>query len=161
VSSDAGRYGGVAVLSASAFTAAGPHSDDASGAKAQLVKSLLRSPDQFGAMRTPSLRHAARGGTHFHEGQFESLEQVVRFYSTLEGAQSLDHHQEQVLKRLDLAPAEQADLVAFLRSAAGADPPVRWTADPWNTPAVERRPDEVGQPERVRLGGPETRNNSP
>jgi cytochrome c peroxidase len=88
-------------------------------------------PDHFGAMRTPSLRHAGLGGPYFHEGQFDTLEQVVRFYSTLEGAQSLGHHQEQVLTRLDLSPEESADLIAFLRSAAGSPPPPAWTSDPW------------------------------
>jgi len=134
VSSDAGRYGGVGVLKASPFTAAGIHSDDRDGERAALVKSLVSVPDQFGAMRTPSLRHAGLGGPHFHEGQFETLEDVVRFYSTLEGAQSLDHHQEQVLRRLDLSPEESADLVAFLRSATGAPPPQTWTSDPWLVP---------------------------
>ncbi len=134
VSSDAGRFGGVAILKASAFTAAGNHSDDSSGERAELVKSLVSVPDHFGAMRTPSLRHAALGGPYFHEGQFDTLEQVVRFYSTLEGAQSLDHHQEQVLKRLDLSAAESADLIAFLQSAAGAPPPQTWTLDPWSVP---------------------------
>ena len=82
-------------------------------------------------MRTPSLRHAALGGPFFHEGQFDSLEEVVRFYSTLEGAQSLDHHQEQVLTRLDLSAQEMADLVTFIRSAAGSPPPLAWLGDPW------------------------------
>ena len=137
VSSDAGRYGGVDVLKSSPFTSAGVHSDAADGARARLVKSLVRVPDHFGAMRTPSLRHAGLGGPHFHEGQFDSLEDVVRFYSTLEGAQSLDHHQEQVLTRLDLSPQESADLVAFLRSAAGSPPPATWTSDPWLVPPAE------------------------
>jgi cytochrome c peroxidase len=140
VSSDAGRYGGVEVLKSSRFTAAGPHSDAPAGAQAQLVQSLVRSPDQFGALRTPSLRHAGLGGPYFHEGQFDSLEDVVRFYSTLEGAQALDHHQEQVLARLDLLPGEAADLVAFLRSATGAPPPKTWTTDPWSAPAPAPAP---------------------
>jgi cytochrome c peroxidase len=135
VSSDAGRFGGVAILKASAFTAAGNHSDDRGGERASLVNSLVSVPDHFGAMRTPSLRHAGLGGPYFHEGQFDSLEQVIRFYSTLEGAQSLDHHQEQVLARLDLSAGESADLIAFLRSAAGAPPPQTWTRDPWSVPA--------------------------
>lgn len=134
VSSDPGRFGGVDVLKASSFTAAGPHSDASAGERAKLLQSLVRSPDQFGAIRTPSLRHAGFGGPYFHEGQFDSLEDVVRFYSTLEGAQALDHHQEQVLTRLDLTPAESADLVAFLRSATGTLPPETWTSDPWLVP---------------------------
>jgi cytochrome c peroxidase len=136
VSSDAGRYGGVDVLKSSPFTAAGSHSDAPDGERAKVVQSLVRVPDQFGAMRTPSLRHAGLGGPYFHEGQFDSLEDVVRFYSTLEGAQSLDHHQEQVLARLDLSPQESADLVAFLRSAAGTPPPSTWTSDPSSVPAT-------------------------
>ena len=140
VSSDAGRYGGVDVLKSSPFTAAGPHSDAPDSGRAKLVTSLVKVPDQFGAMRTPSLRHAALGGPHFHEGQFDSLEDVLRFYSTLEGAQSLDHHQEQVLKRLDLTPEESSDLVAFLRSAAGSPPPAAWASDPW---LVSPSPPEV------------------
>ena len=136
VSSDAGRYGGVEVLKSSLFTASGLHSDAPDGERAKLVRSLVKVPDQFGAMRTPSLRHAGSGGPFFHEGQFDSLEDVVRFYSTLEGAQSLDHHQEQVLKRLDLTPPESADLVAFLRSAAGTMPPPEWMSDPWSLPPM-------------------------
>lgn len=145
VSSDAGRYGGVDVLKSSPFTAAGVHSDAPDGSRARLVRSLVRVPDQFGAMRTPSLRHAGLGGPYFHEGQFDTLEDVVRFYSTLEGAQSLDHHQEQVLKRLDLSQGESADLVAFLRSAAGSPPAASWTCDPWN-PAPGPPPSAANAP---------------
>ncbi|MBU3728613.1 MAG: methylamine utilization protein [Phycisphaerales bacterium] len=134
VSSDPGRYGGVDVLKSSPFTAARAHSDAPSGAKAKIVQSLVRVPDHFGAMRTPSLRHAGLGGPFFHEGQFDTLEDVVRFYSTLEGAQSLDHHQEQVLVRLDLSAGESSDLVAFLRSASGSAPATSWTSDPWSVP---------------------------
>jgi cytochrome c peroxidase len=64
-----------------------------------------------------------------HAGQKETLADVVRFYSTLEGATQLDHHRESVLKRLDLTEAEQADLVAFLGALAGSAP-----AEPWNSP---------------------------
>lgn len=144
VSSDAGRYGGVDVLKSSSFTAAGPHSDAPAGEQAKLVQSLVRAPDQFGAMRTPSLRHAALGGPLFHEGQFDSLEEVVRFYSTLDGAQSLDHHQEQVLTRLDLSAQEMADLVTFLRSAAGSPPPLAWLGDPWAPKEKAAPPAENG-----------------
>ena len=34
-----------------------------------------------GAFKTPGLRNVARTAPYFHRGQFESLEQVVRFYS--------------------------------------------------------------------------------
>jgi cytochrome c peroxidase len=54
-----------------------------------------------------------------HEGRFKDLAEVVNFYSTLEGAVQLDHHQEMVLSPLELAPEEQAALVAFLESLDG------------------------------------------
>ena len=54
-----------------------------------------------------------------HDGSMDDLETVVRFYSTLEGAIQLDHHQESVLAPLGLDDSEIADLVAFLRSLDG------------------------------------------
>ena len=47
------------------------------------------------------------------------VEEVVAYYSTLEGAVQLDHHQEVVLAPLELDEREQADLVAFLRTLDG------------------------------------------
>jgi cytochrome c peroxidase len=57
-----------------------------------------------------------------HQGQFRTLAEVVRFYSTLEGATQVGHHQEQVLQPLQLSEGEQRDLVAFLESLTGAPP---------------------------------------
>jgi cytochrome c peroxidase len=51
-----------------------------------------------------------------HQGQFATLAEVVRFYSTLEGAAPPGHHQEQVLQPLGLSSEEEADLVAFLEA---------------------------------------------
>jgi cytochrome c peroxidase len=70
-----------------------------------------------------------------HAGQFASLEDVVRFYSTLEGAVALDHHRESVLVRLDLTARERRDLVAFLSALTGTAPPM-----PWGDAPERRRP---------------------
>jgi len=52
-----------------------------------------------------------------HQGQFDTLEEVVRHYSTLENATPLGHHsQEQLLEPLNLTDEQIADLVAFLKS---------------------------------------------
>ncbi|MCP4833343.1 MAG: hypothetical protein GY895_01130 [Phycisphaera sp.] len=55
-----------------------------------------------------------------HDGSMPDLESVVRFYSTLENATQLDHHQESVLTPLLLEPGEIEDLVAFLETLSGS-----------------------------------------
>lgn len=118
---DRGRLDAIKRLQASDFNAAGRYSDDPSGARAQLTMALTDDPALWGTVRTPSLRNVARTAPYMHEGQFETLEEVVRFYSTLEGALA-DHHGERVLEPLALSDAEIADLVAFLESLDGPLP---------------------------------------
>ena len=125
---DPGRYAVVERVRDDPFNAAGPHSDDRRGRQAAISAGLVNSPERWGEFRTPSLRNAALTPPYMHQGQLRSLTDVVRFYSTLEGATSLDHHREQVLRRLDLSPGEQADLVAFVDALTGTPP-----APPWGT----------------------------
>ncbi|MDG2031473.1 MAG: cytochrome c peroxidase [Phycisphaerales bacterium] len=134
---DSGRFAGADVVGADVFNAAGPHSDRTDGTRARLVRSLVNSPDNWGRFRTPSLREVSRTAPYMHEGRFKSLEEVVRFYSTLEGAVQLDHHQETMLTPLNLTPAQQAALVAFLETLDGspnepdlARPPVKTELGP-------------------------------
>jgi cytochrome c peroxidase len=72
-----------------------------------------------------------------HQGQFQTLEEVVRFYDTLEGATSLDHHSEVVLQPLALTAQERADLVAFLKGVQGAPPGSEVHANPAAVQAPE------------------------
>jgi len=116
---DAGRYDGAKVVRNDPFNAAGSWSDRSDGVEARLVRSLVNSPDNWGRFRTPSLREVARTAPYMHEGRFKTLAEVVRFYSTLEGAVRLDHHQEMVLSPLDLSEEDQAALVAFLETLDG------------------------------------------
>ena len=116
---DPGRYDGAALVVEDRFNAAGLHSDDREGAKAVVSRGVKRDPSQWGAFRTPSLRHVGRTPPYMHDGSMPDLETVVRFYSTLEGAIQLDHHQESVLAPLDLTDGEVDDLVAFLRTLDG------------------------------------------
>lgn len=133
---DAGRFDGARVVAADPFNAAGAHSDATGGPKARLVRSLVNSPDNWGRFRTPSLREVSRTAPYMHEGRFETLADVVRFYSTLEGAVQLDHHQETVLTPLGLTDAEQAALVRFLETLDGA-PLLPELARPPRTPLQE------------------------
>ena len=116
---DSGRYDGAALVVDDVFNAAGLHSDDPDGSRAVVSRGVKRDPSQWGAFRTPSLRHVGRTSPYMHDGSMDDLETVVRFYSTLEGAIQLDHHQESVLAPLGLDDSEIADLVAFLRSLDG------------------------------------------
>lgn len=127
---DPGRYAVVDGVRDNPFNAAGAHSDARDGAQARISAVLVRSPDLWGQMKTPSLRTAARTPPYFHRGQLATLEQVVRFYSTLEGATALDHHREQVLQPLSLTAQEEADLVEFLRALDGPQPGEPWGAPP-------------------------------
>ncbi|MCE9618999.1 MAG: methylamine utilization protein [Planctomycetes bacterium] len=124
---DRGRIDGVARLRQDPFNAAGTWSDDPSGARARVTLATEANPEQWGQFRTPSLRQIDRTAPYMHQGQMKSLEEVIRFYSTLEGAALLDHHSESVLRRLDLSPQETADLIAFLHGLTGdynSNPPI-------------------------------------
>lgn len=127
---DAGRYAAVERVRDDPFNAAGPHSDDRTGTQARISRSLVNSPDRWGEFRTPSLRNAAVTAPYMHAGQKATLAEVVRFYSTLEGATQLDHHRESVLRRLDLSAQEEADLVAFLGALTGPGPGAPWDRPP-------------------------------
>lgn len=117
---DAGRYDGARLVQNDPFNAPGPFSDDPDGRASRRVRFLRRSPEQWGQFKTPGLRHVAESPPYMHQGQFESLEAVVRFYSTLEGARSGGHHREAFFQPLNLSEEEVADLVAFLESLTGA-----------------------------------------
>jgi cytochrome c peroxidase len=127
---DAGRFDGLPLAQGDPFNAAGAFSDDPDGPLAVIVQASVRQPEDHAAFRTPGLRNVAMTGPYMHAGQFETLEEVVRFYSTLEGAERFDHHGQSVLRRLDLGEREISDLVAFLESLTGTPPPGRLRTPP-------------------------------
>ncbi len=120
---DAGRFDGLRRAQADPFNAAGRYSDAPDGQRARIVTASIGAPEDYAAFRTPGLRNVAETAPYMHAGQLASLEDVVRFYSTLEGAERFDHHGQTVLRRLELTEPEIADLVAFLESLTGTLPP--------------------------------------
>lgn len=68
----------------------------------------------FRAFKTPTLRNVDITGPYFHNGEAETLEEVVALYNAgaLADAQNVDPE----LRPLGLSAEEQADLVAFLRA---------------------------------------------
>ncbi len=137
---DQGRYAVVEGVARSPFNAGGPFSDDPKGAQSQISMRLAKNSSMWGQFRTPSLRAAVDTAPYMHQGQLPTLEAVVHFYSTLEGATALDHHRELVLRKLDLSAKEEADLVAFLKSLAGTPPEA-----PWNDAPEDMKPQPSGR----------------
>ncbi len=113
---DAARYEGIPKVLNDPFNAAGSFSDKADGDAAEELQFLSRSPEAWGQFKTPTLRNIARTAPYMHEGQFETLDEVLRFYNTLEGAAAAGHHGERLLVPLDLSESEIADLRAFLET---------------------------------------------
>ncbi len=122
------RRRGIELLRADRRNAAGPFSDDPEGTRAEEIAQLVNGAEQWGQVRTPSLRNAALTAPYMHQGQKATLRAVLEFYSTLEGAIPAGHHGEQVLKPLNLTVAEMDDLEAFLRSLTGQPVPGPLTA---------------------------------
>ncbi|MEQ8767348.1 MAG: cytochrome c peroxidase [Planctomycetota bacterium] len=120
---DAGRFEGVSRLESSELRADGIYSDASDGERARRSQRLRRSPATWGEFKTPSLRHVARTAPYMHQGQFATLREVLKFYSTLEGATSAGHHQEILLTPRDFTDQEIDDLIAFLESLTGAPLP--------------------------------------
>ncbi len=127
---DQGRHLGAILVKRDSFNASGEHSDQREGEAADFVQLLISDADQFGEMRTPSLRNVADTAPYMHQGQFKTLEEVVHFYSTLEGAQRTGHHQELTLTPAEFTPKEEKDLVSFLRSLSAPLTDPSWARAP-------------------------------
>ncbi len=131
------RHDGLRQVLESEFNAAGPYSDERQAGRAEDLRALVVDTSVFGAFRTPSLRNVARTAPYMHDGSLASLDDVLRFYSTREGARAPGHHGETVLAALHLDAEELADLKAFLESLSAPDPPAEWLAPPRAGPPVE------------------------
>ncbi|MBL8879679.1 MAG: c-type cytochrome [Phycisphaerales bacterium] len=129
---DAGRFDGVRKLRDDPFNAAGRFSDDPKGALAERTMAASAPPESWGQFKVPSLRNVAKTAPYMHEGQFATLRDVVRFYSTRENAVPAGHHpQETILRPLRLTNEQIDDLVAFLETLTDqqiADP--QWLKPP-------------------------------
>lgn len=126
---DEGRWEGVTAVSNGEFNATGLYSDKTDGKRAQWIEFLTRTSEDHGQFKTPSLRNVALTAPYMHGGHFETLEEVVRFYSTLDERVQLGHREE-MLVPLGLTDQEIADIVAFLESLTGAPLPEDLTGQP-------------------------------
>ncbi|MCA9244145.1 MAG: hypothetical protein KDA32_09335 [Phycisphaerales bacterium] len=126
-----GRLAGIDVVLRDPFNGLGVFSDAVEGKHNDKLRYLGRPAHAAGAFKTPSLRNVALTAPYMRQGQFKTLEEVVRFYSTLDDAAAAGHgHRETILRPLNLTEREQADLVAFLRSLTGTMPAKEWVSPP-------------------------------
>ena len=140
VPDDPARLAAVDFVQANPFNAAGAFSDARDSSKAGMVRGLRRSGELFGQFRTPALRGVALTAPFMHDGRFATLDDVIHFYDTLEGASPVGHHGEMVLEPLGLGEQGRADLVAFLRSLSPKlDDLGKWANPP--VPPVRTAPD--------------------
>ncbi|MFO1157473.1 MAG: cytochrome c peroxidase [Reyranellaceae bacterium] len=122
---DPGRLGGLAKLAASPFNRLGRYSDAPSDAGVLRTRHVQRLHANFGEFRVPSLRQLGGAGPFMHNGSLATLDDVVRHYSEV-SPDRLHSDGVPLVRPLGLSPADQADLVAFLRSL---------TAEPMPRPA--------------------------
>jgi cytochrome c peroxidase len=111
---------------------------------------VVRSPDARdavdGSFKTPTLRNNELTGPYFHNGGYATLEQVVEFYNrggnrretatgdtTAHGSNRSNFDSD--VMRLGLSGAEQAALVAFLKSLT--DDRVRYERAPFDHPSLK------------------------
>lgn len=112
---DDGRHGGIKALMRSPFTLDGPYSDDPGKTGAWKTRQLVRSHNNFGTFRVPSLRNVSLTAPYMHNGSLATLEDVVDHYSNID-LERLHADGELILQPLELTKSESADLVAFLQS---------------------------------------------
>lgn len=125
---DHGRYAGIVKLQANPLNGGGAWSDAPEDAAVRIAQ-LALTEEQIGQFKTPTLRNVGLTAPYMHAGHFESLEEVVAFYSSLDGEGGVGHREEFLLP-LDLDEAQQADLVAFLRALDGELPDEAWLTAP-------------------------------
>ncbi|MFB6351606.1 MAG: cytochrome-c peroxidase [Bradymonadaceae bacterium] len=126
---DQGRWKGVPSVKSNTFNAAGAFSDAPEGKAADWVRYLKRTSEDHGQFKTPTLRNVELTPPYMHGGHFSTLEEVVRFYSTLD-EQPRVGHREEMLEPLGLSDREVDDLVAFLKSLTGREVPAKLRRPP-------------------------------
>lgn len=120
---DPGRFKGTDEVMTDPFNARGAFSDQRTGS---VVEFLVNNPENWGRFKTPTLRNVARTAPYMHQGQFATLTDVVRYYSTLEQAMPAGHHAETILQPLLLSDNEIRYLVAFLESLTDENIAPEW-----------------------------------
>ena len=110
---DIGRYNGIDTLRNNAFNSAGIWSDDPEGVKAKRISRLNQKTEQLGQFKTPTLREIEHTAPYMHGGHFETLEEVLHFYSNLD-EEPTQGHRDETLQIQDWTDEDIDALLAFL-----------------------------------------------
>lgn len=147
---DLGRLAGVEKLLLDPWNAAGAYSDDRSGPTAARLRHLVASRETRGQFKTPGLRNVALSAPYMHQGQLETLRQVLGYYATLRGAAFHHDPPESLLAPRHFNDGEITDLISFLESLTdeGIEPELL------RAPPVESRLAPKVTPELGRVGDP-------
>jgi cytochrome c peroxidase len=94
---------------------------------------VTANPVDRGAFRTPSLRNVELRGPYFHNGRFNTLEEVVDFYNR--GGDFTAPNKDPRIQPLGLNAGQRADLLAFLRRPL-TDPRVAAGTFPFDRPSL-------------------------
>ena len=115
MSPDRGRAAGVEAVLLDEFNCLSKLSDAEPESCEELRFVKSSGPELEGAMRTPSLRNITRLAPFMHQGQFATLEDVLKHYQ--DAPQSLIGHTE--LSPLQLDAQQLASIQAFLSTLDG------------------------------------------
>lgn len=115
---DWGREKGIVQVQEDPFNGKSPYSDNTKRRTNQKLLYLRYDEHNIAAFKTPSLRNVAKTGPYMHDGRFDTLEEVLKFYSELRGAPPIGHREEAMMP-VNLTEAETQEMLALLRSFTG------------------------------------------
>lgn len=118
---DFGRYDGIGDLLENPFRADGPWSADPTGAAAQRLQYILPTSTTVGQFKTPGLREVAHSAPYMHGGHFDTLADVIDFYSEMP-AYTGPGHREEILVTHNWSQTEKDELIAFLEAISEGGP---------------------------------------
>lgn len=98
--------------------------------RAEDLERLARERRARGEFRTPTLRNIAETSPYMHDGRFSTLDEVLAYYSTLDGASFDGLGDKPSIRPLRLSEGERTDLIAFLNSLTGTLAEARWGLPP-------------------------------
>ena len=125
---DLGRYMGIQAVTVDPFNGIGRYSDDPVAAEVK-VGYLLLNAHAAREFKTPSLRNVRFTAPYMHDGRFDTLEEVIGFYDTLEDADPRKS-QEKLLVPIHLDDGEKADLISFLDTLSATRLPAELLGPP-------------------------------
>lgn len=96
----------------------------------------------LGRFKTPGLRNVELRGTFFHNGRFNTLDQVVAFYNR--GGDFNAPNKDPLVRPRGLGAQQQADIVAFLKRPL-TDPRVTAELPPFDRPMLYSESNRVPQ----------------